>query len=86
MQETMKKTKSNGVMTQQEYSSWIAALMKKTFLTKNEVSDLYGLGLAHVQRLFNQPNTDFVTYIGKRKVAEREKLDTYIREGKATGI
>ncbi|KXB34436.1 hypothetical protein HMPREF3192_00875 [Atopobium deltae] len=37
MQETMKKTKSNGVMTQQEYSSWIAALMKKTFLTKNEV-------------------------------------------------
>lgn len=37
MQETMKKPKSNGVMTQQEYSSWIAALMKKTFLTKNEV-------------------------------------------------
>ena len=86
MQETLVKTKARGEMTQQEYSGWISALMTKAFLTKNEVSDLYGLGLGHVQKLFNQPDTDFVIYIGKRKVADREKLEAYIREGKATGI
>lgn len=85
MQEKLKKTKK-GELTYREYAGLLLALSQKTFLTIDEVCDLYGMSRPHVLRIMGQPDADFSYFIGKRRAIDRQQFDDFIRSGLAKGV
>lgn len=58
MQEKLKKTKK-GELTYPQYAGLLLALSQKTFLSIDEVCDLYGMSRPRVLRIMGQPDADF---------------------------
>ena len=67
-------------LTMDEYASYLNVLRIKPFLTANEASTLFDIGIGRVMSLMNEPDWDFTTTAGgkSRRKIHRESFERYL--------
>ncbi len=50
----------------------------KPYLTVNEASDFFGIGINKVDKISKEPNCEFVLRVGRKKLINREKFAVYL--------
>ena len=55
-------------------------ISQKSNLTLEEAASYSGIGINRLRALTNQPNCDFVLWVGTKRLIKRKKLDAYLEK------
>lgn len=52
----------------------------KTTLTIREVAEYSNIGINKIENLMNDPNCDFVHYVGRKRLIKRKQFEQFIEK------
>lgn len=55
-------------------------IWEKPFLTLEECANYMNVGIHRMRELSNEPDCDFIVFVGSKKLFKRKKLEQYIEQ------
>ena len=65
-------------MNENNYNNFSVPIWLKTTLTIKEAAEYSNIGINKTESLVNEPNCDFVLYVGKEKLIKRKRFEQFI--------